>query len=219
MNNQRFLLTTAAMLAFALPAAAASQSRDVSGFSGITLSAPIRVDLVLGDRESVVLEGDDKAIAAIETSVENGALHIRMKRDSKVFSWNVNGAEKVRVKITAKKVSALNINGSGDINARELRADALAIGIAGSGDISIGGGKVGDLALQISGSGDLGAGRLEVRRAVVSITGSGDATVWARESLTVSVAGSGDVGYYGDPSLTRSVAGSGEIRRLGAAPA
>ncbi len=155
MNNQRFLLTTAAMLAFALPAAAASQSRDVSGFSGITLSAPIRVDLVLGDRESVVLEGDDKAIAAIETSVENGALHIRMKRDSKVFSWNVNGAEKVRVKITAKTVSALNIKGSGDISARELRADALAIGISGSGDISIG--YYGDPSLtrSVAGSGEI----------------------------------------------------------------
>ena len=221
----RFLHTaTLALLAacgatFSLAADKVVEPRNVGAFTSIALAAPLRVDLVLGDTDSVVLEGKADRLAMIETTVEGGSLKIRRRKDAATWnwSWGWNDAE-VRARVTARSIDALGIAGSGDIRAPELRGASLKLSVAGSGDIVIGGGKVADLAVSIAGSGDVMTAKLEAQRAKVSISGSGDATVWARETLSVSVAGSGDVRYYGDPALSRSIVGSGDITRIAIAP-
>ena len=215
----RFSLAALLALALALPAAATTttQARALTGFTAIALSAPIRVDLTIGATESVVLEGDEEALARIETVVENGTLKIRRKPQSPQWSvgWN---RSVVRARVTAKRIDALGIAGSGDIHAASISGDTLAVSIAGSGDVAVAGGKVGTLSVNIAGSGDVKVAKLEARSVSVSISGSGDVLVWARESLSVKVAGSGDVRYYGDPAVGKKVAGSGNVKRLGAAP-
>jgi hypothetical protein len=209
-------LFSTALLATGLGAAAAATTevRAAGAFTAVALSAPIDVDIALGEHEGVVLEGEESVLARIETRVKDGTLRIRMA-PSLHLSWRGN---KVRAHVTARRIEALSIAGSGDIRAPEVRGDALKISVSGSGDVVVGGGQVGDLALSISGSGDIRTGKLEAQRVKVSISGSGDATVWARQWLAVRVAGSGDVRFYGDPQLDRHVAGSGEVRRLGASP-
>ena len=212
----RTLCRILALLALALPALAASETREVGAFNAFVLAAPIDVDLVLGDRESVTLEGDPKLLARIEAVVENGALKLRMRRETgwKTYNWN----ETARARVTARRLDAMSITGSGDIHARELRGGAMAISISGSGDVHVAGGSVANLTLAISGSGDIRTPRLEAQHVEVSISGSGDATVWARETLSVKVAGSGEVKFYGDPALQSRIAGSGEVKRLGPSP-
>ena len=200
-----------------LPAAIATQSQAVAAFHAFALSAPIEVELGLGEREAVTLEGDEKLIARLEVAVENGVLHVRARKGD-WGSWHMNWNRNVRARVTARRLDALSIAGSGDIHAGEMRGDSLAVNISGSGDVNIAGGKVGRLSLAISGSGDVRSPRLEAERVNVSISGSGDATVWARQSIDARVAGSGDVKYYGDPSVQSRIVGSGEVRRLGAAP-
>jgi hypothetical protein len=220
MNTLQSTLAAALLaLGAALPAESAdrSESRDVSNFTGIALSAPIKVELVLGDRDSLLFEGDEAVIGALETAVEDGTLRIRTRPG---FSgWNSKWHEKIRTRVTARRIEKLSIAGSGDIVAPELRGEKLAVSIAGSGDVTVNGGKLGELSVSISGSGDVRAAKMETQRVKVSIAGSGDAAVWARDSLTVNVAGSGDVKYYGDPAVTRSIVGSGSVKRLGPAPA
>jgi hypothetical protein len=218
----------------ALPAHAERQARPVSGFTAIALSAPLKLELVQGDTESLALEGDAAALAEIETVVENATLQIR-SRTKKFF--NFGPAPKVRAYVTAKNIESLRISGSGDISSTALRANALKVGISGSGDVRIGAlaatsldvsisgsgdvtvaGKADRIVAGISGSGDVKAGKLETREAKVSIAGSGDIALWTKDSLTVKIAGSGDVRYYGDPALTKSVAGSGSVKRVGLSP-
>jgi hypothetical protein len=205
------------LIALALPAAAATETRDVSGFTALGLAAPVQVELVIGDRESVVLEGDAEALARIDTYVEHGSLQIKRKRDSHDWDpgWKKN---EVRARVTAKRIEAIAISGSGDVKVPQLSADSLALAISGSGDIAIGGGKVGNLSVRIAGSGDVKAPKVDAQAVSISISGSGVALVWARQSLAVKVAGSGDVRYYGDPTVAQTVAGSGSVKRLGAAP-
>lgn len=226
------LAVIAACATFAVAAADLRESRPVSGFSAIALSAPLKLELVQGDTETLVLEGDERALADLETSVENGALRIRTK--SKFSApWH----SKVRAFVTARNIGALGISGSGDITTQALRSPSLKISIAGSGDIyiaslastnldvSVSGsgdvyvaGKSDGFETHIAGSGDVKAGKLETRAAKVSIAGSGDATVWAKDSLAVSIAGSGDVRYYGDPAIKKSIVGAGSVRRVGTSP-
>jgi hypothetical protein len=222
----------AALLAFPATAADRSETRPVSGFTGIALGAPIKVELVQGDTESLVLQGDEALLADIETVVEQGVLKIRTK--SRFTSW---GSSKVRARVGAKTIELLKIAGSGDIDAAQLRATGLKVAISGSGDVRIGtlaathlevavagsgnvvvGGKADDVSTSIAGSGDMKASKLESRQAKVTIAGSGDAAIWAKESLTVKIVGSGDVSYYGNPAVTHTIMGSGSIRRAGASP-
>jgi putative autotransporter adhesin-like protein len=221
-----------------LAAGAADAKRDtrtVSGFTSLSLAAPIKVELVQGDTESLVLEGDERALEEIETVVEKGALKIRTKNRS----WtSAPGLGKVRAYLTAKTIEGLAISGSGDIRTPSLKTAKLRISISGSGDVRIGSlegadldisvsgsgdvqiaaGKADTVTTSIAGSGDIKAGKLQARTAKVSIAGSGDAVVWAKESLNVSIVGSGDVRYYGDPKLQTSILGAGSVRRLGEIP-
>lgn len=225
-----FALMTA-VVALAV-AADRRETRAVSGFSGIALAAPIRVEIVQGDRESLVLEGDEAALAELETVVERGVLTIRTRPRS-----DARGMSKVRAYVGARTIESLQVAGSGDIAVGPLRAERLKVAVSGSGDVRIGAldasslavsvsgsgdvsvaGKAGFLSTSIAGSGDLAAAKLEAREAKVSIAGSGDAVLWATQSLGVNIVGSGDVRYYGDPGIKRAIVGAGTLRRMGAAP-
>lgn len=227
------ILCTALVLASTGSLAADIQeTRNVSGFTGIALSAPVNVDVVQGDSDGLVLEGDPEYIARIETVVERGTLRIRYTSRDRV--WNMAN---IRAHVHMKTVEGLAIAGSGDISAQSLRAKDLRVSISGSGDVRIGdlavdhlstsisgsgsltvAGKAGWTETSIAGSGDLKAAKLESQVAHVSIAGSGDATLWAKDQLEVSILGSGDVRYYGGAELKKSVMGSGSVKRLAANP-
>lgn len=209
-----------------------SESRAVSGFTGISLSVDGVVEIQQGSAEGLTIETDDNLLPLLETVVENGTLMIRPTTRNASFSTrkmkfvvqartidslSIAGAGDIRA--DTLKVSSLKarIAGSGDIRIKSLDADSLSVKIAGSGDFSAGG-RAASLEAGIAGSGDVKTGNLDTKAVAVSIAGSGDATVWARETLKVKVAGSGDIKYYGDAQITKSIMGSGSIKRLGAAP-
>lgn len=207
------------------------QDRQVSGFSGLSLGTPGRVELRIGNSESVTVEADDNVLPLIETVVEDGVLKIRPARRNLALKGTA-----IRVVVQARSIERLSLGGSGSIHADPLRArgldidvggsgsirlngvDAgtLSVSLAGSGDVEAAGGNVDKLSVSIKGSGDVDLGRVQAGSASVSVAGSGDAVVAARNRLGVSIAGSGDVKYYGDPQVSKSVAGSGEVRRAGA---
>jgi hypothetical protein len=231
----RVLRTTAVLLLAAAPLGALAdvQTPAVSGFTGVRLAVPGKMEVIQGNTESLSIEGAAEDLAKIEAVVENGVLHIRQKERLGNWSWN----PRFRMTVNMKNVDQLSISGSGDITSNALRAgpiklaisgsgniripnleaDEAKVAISGSGDVSLAG-RAGSVDSHISGSGDLKAEKLEARNVTVSISGAGDVKVWARETLKVRVAGSGDVRYYGDAKVQNSVAGSGRVRRLGATP-
>jgi hypothetical protein len=217
-------------LALAASAADKRETRAIGSFNAIALEAPITVYLTQGCKESLVLDGDEEALAQLGTYVENGSLHLEKKTRE-----HLRLMSKVKAYVTAREIRALAISGAGDIRSETLRTGDLKLAIAGSGDIriaqlnasnveaSIGGsgditvaGKADSIHGSIGGSGDLRAGKLEVGEAKVSVAGSGDVTLWTRDTISASVVGSGDVRYYGDPKVRTSIIGSGSVKRLGA---
>lgn len=209
-----------------------TETRSVNDFSEISVSIPAKVEVVQGNSESVIVEGDDNIVPLVETVVESGRLKIRFAEKNMSVSTKL-----LKVTVNAKTIEGLSVAGSGDIHAAKVQSAKLKVSIAGSGDAYItsldtdtlkvsiagsgsfsAGGKAKTVETSVSGSGDLKIGKLESNSVKVSIAGSGDATVWAKEALKVSVAGSGDVKYYGDAKVSQSVAGSGSVKRLGTAP-
>lgn len=210
------------------------QQRDVKNFTGLANGMAAKVEIHLGDKESVTVETDDNLLPLIETVVEDGLLKIRPARR------NLNLQTKtLKIIVQAKSLDRLSLGGSGSIDSDALRAktmhvdlggsgtiklkgieaDTLSLNLGGSGDMSIAGGNASNLSISIGGSGDIKMAPVRSDSVSVTIAGSGTATVWARSTLKLTVAGSGDVNYYGDPQLSKTVVGSGSMRRLGAAPA
>ena len=191
-----------------------TENRAASGFRGVALCVPGKLDLVQGGSESLTLTADDNVAPLIETVVENGILRIRYRRDADGRT-NVRTTTPVRIQLGAKAMESISVAGSSRVDARALSTGALKVSIAGSGDVPLAG-KGESLELSISGSGDVKAKEFEAQRTTISIAGSGDAEVTARAQLKASIAGSGDVRYHGDPSVQKSVVGSGRVRRAGA---
>lgn len=190
----------------------ATENRAVSGFTGVAISIPAKLDIVQGGTESLSITADDNVLPEIESVVEGGVLKLRFRQR---FGAVVD--TRIRVTVGAKAIESLTLAGSGDIHATRLDTPRLAVKLAGSGEVKLSG-RAGSFDLNISGSGGVEAAKLDTKRAAISIAGSGDAVLWTRESLSVRVAGSGDIRYYGDPAVEKSLAGSGSVRRLGAAP-
>ena len=135
-NQLRFVLILAAALPLALAAGAADrrETRTVGDFTAVGLSAPVNVHVTQGAASGVELQGDEAALADIETVVENATLKIRLKKGTR-GRWN----HKVEVRVAAPRIDALAIAGSGDISAPAIAGDSLKVSISGSGDVRVGG--------------------------------------------------------------------------------
>lgn len=204
------------------------ESRPVAAFHAVMLAAPVKLEVVQGDAEGLFLQGDERALADIESVVENGTLRIRVKPGVRhLEGGRITGTVNVR------RLDSLSIHGSGDFDAGKLAATRLAVSIYGSGDVRIGelaatkldvsihgsgdihvGGRAERFSLTIAGSGNVKAADLESREVAINIAGSGDARVWAGAQLQVRIAGSGDVRYRGEPKVQRTILGSGSVKRL-----
>jgi hypothetical protein len=209
-----------------------TQDRAATGFTGITLAIPARLEVKLGPTEGITIEADENLLPLIETAVKGNSLAIKPVRR------NLNLESRgIRVVVQAKQVDRLAIGGSGSITADALRGKDLALDIGGSGEIDIKRADADRVSVAIGGSGDVqvagaakhvkiaigGSGTANAKSLVtdaadVTIAGAGDASVAARASLNVTIVGSGDVNYWGEPSLSKTVLGSGSIKHAGPLP-
>ena len=207
-----------------------TETRNVSGFTGVSLGTVGLVEIVQGDSEGVTVEADENILPYILTNVDRGSLQIRLDKVART-----DGNLRLKIVVRAININNLAVGGSGTIRAARLQTTNLNASVGGSGNISIEGLAVKQLSTAIGGSGtftasgaaeafDISIGgsgmvrskALMAEKVSVSVAGSGSTVVSARDALSVSIAGSGSVDYYGDPKLSVSKAGSGRVTRLGA---
>lgn len=206
--------------------------RNVSGFTGISLSISANVYLSQSSDYRVELEGDADYLEEIETIVDGDILKIKNKDH---FNFDFRN-KKINVYISMPKVCSVSVSGSGDIIAQTaIKSDDLKIkisgsgnvkieslsvknldlGISGSGDIKMSGTDIAETAsYSISGSGDIDNQDLQCKKVDIHVSGSGDVRVWAVEELDARVSGSGDVYYKGRPIVNAKSSGSGGIHHL-----
>jgi hypothetical protein len=204
-------------------------------FHEVRLLGDIDLELVQGDRVSLVIEAPREDLPEIVSEVSGGVLTLKPRSESpKFFRW-FSHRFAARALLTAPSLDRIAIRGSGSVHAGAWGSDALevrisgsggarfddlkarrfAVDVAGSGDIAATG-SVGAQKIEIAGSGDYRGGSLKSRTASVSISGSGEADLWVQDALDARIAGAGSVRYYGAPTVTQSVSGSGSLKSLGA---
>lgn len=208
----------------------ASESRSISGFSGVEIAGPYDVYLSQGEQYSVRIEGDQNLLEYVETEQHGDMLEIGSRQ-----GFNIRPRKSIKVFITSPRIEALEVAGSGSIMSQTPFSSQgrLKMTIAGSGDISLGEVDAPEIASEIGGSGSItvkgktrvfqaevaGSGEIHAfgllsEETDVEIAGSGDVEVYASKSLDVSIAGAGDVKYKGTPTVSQSKAGSGSVRKV-----
>jgi len=189
------------------------QTRQVSGFTGISNNGSFDVRLKIDGTESVRVESERGEYDKIETVVEGGVLRIGTRSK---LGW-LNGVRgNVTIYVSAKAISSIKNNGSGDVKVEgNLSGRDLELHNSGSGAIKVEGNVNGEnLSIKNNGSGDVKLnGVATVGKASVGVSGSGNITAGIKGGDVDShLSGSGNITLSGSANNADiSVSSSGQI--------
>ncbi len=182
-----------------------SETRPVSGFTGVALSGIGKVVITQNGRESLTVHADDNLLPLLRTSVVDGTLRLETAPNT-----NLNPTKPIEFDVDARTLSSLDLSGAGDIQANKIEAKALTASLSGAGNMSLSG-TVTDLRLTLSGAGSIAGEGLKAQQAVVSNSGTGNVVVNAARQLTITLSGVGNVEYLGAPRVQQNVSGVGRV--------
>ena len=88
-----------------------SEAREVGTFDSIDMQGAARLEITIGQPESLVIDGRSSAIERVETSVRHNTLYI----ESKPRDWFMsNNRRRITLKITVPKLDSLQVEGGND---------------------------------------------------------------------------------------------------------
>lgn len=213
------LLATLSSLSCAF-AQADTETRDVSGFTGIDVSGGINVDIRMGNEFLVEVDSDED-VDDIITEVRGDTLHLRVDRDwnDRGWNWNIDynavivmpalteveasGGSDVRVigTVTGDEFE-LSASGGSDVEI-DLAVGELDVSLSGGTDVELSG-TANRATIRTSGGSDLDARELQVKNADLRASGGSDLVVTVLETLDARASGAADITYYGDPDVLDS---------------
>ena len=148
----------------------ATETRNLSGFSSVTLAGIGNVYITQGPAESLRIEAEDNLIPYFDTSVQGGTLKIGIK--DQYLGVTLLPTRPVNFYVTLPKIEAITLAGSGNIFAGKLQAGAFGIYLPGSGNISTDGLAASDLDIRLGGSGNINLGTVSASQVNANIGGS-----------------------------------------------
>jgi hypothetical protein len=207
-----------------------TEVREVSGFTGVTLSEKGDLYIEVGEREELIIEAEDNLQEYLLGEVENHTLRIYKLPEN----MTLETSHPITYYLTVRALDNLVVQNSGDVFISELAGEGLSLHITGSGSVFINDLKVNMLnaeltssgrleiasgmivtqSIHLSSSGSYDGANVESEDAFVDLSSSASAAVNVMNSLTVDISSSGDVVYLGDPSIdVLNMSSSGKVRR------
>jgi hypothetical protein len=184
-----------------------TETRNVSGFTGVEISGDAKLVIEPGDTESVQILADDNLMEYLDATVTGSKLVLGPKNLASIAP-----TERVTYRVVVKTLSSLDASGSVTVEAKGVQTDSLSVSISGSGEIEISG-EAASQKIVISGSANYEAENLNSKEASITISGSAKAVLAVAVKLDVQVSGSADVEYIGSPQVTKSISGSGSVEQ------
>lgn len=181
-----------------------TESRPVSGFTGVEVHGSAKLVVEQGDAESLSVTADDNLLQHLASDVTGSKLTLGPRDVS------VSPSEQIVYKLSVKNLNSIGVSGDVTVDATGIKTESLSIGISGAGNISISG-EAAQQTISISGIGKYKGENFQTADTSVAISGSGQAVVAASKRLDVQVSGSADVRYVGNPEVTKSVSGFGTV--------
>lgn len=226
----RYAVLGTAMLAAAMPAAAAEKRYGLTSFEAVEVTADVIVEVVTRNPVSAVATGPADALDRLTVEAQNGRLVIGQRRFA--------GDDKrrtplgtVTVRINAANLRSATLVGAGSLQIDQLRGTRVSIGLRGPGRLVVGavatdrlavtmigngtmtlGGRAKDAQMTLSGAGAVDAGALAVDALVSDSEGAGDHLFRAVKTAAVTSRGLGKVVVLGKPVCTVRNGGSGTVQ-------
>jgi hypothetical protein len=208
------------------------ETRNVSGYTGVSAQGPMNVQMNYGNSNSTTVEADENLLPYIETIVEKGNLVIRTKK-----GVSLKPTSKIMVNVSLSKLTLLNLSGSGNINGDGAFSNSgktevslsgsgniklgfdtfneMAVAVSGSGNVDLKGKSTNNIDASISGSGNIDCSAVSCNDVFAKISGSGNVKVNANKSIDAKVSGSGNVYYKGAAkNINSKTSGSGKVVRV-----
>lgn len=185
---------------------ATTQTRGVDAFQSIEFRGAGTLDVLVGERQSLVVEGSETTLEGLATEVRNGKLVI----ESRGRFWERGGRLKVRA--TLPQLNALTLNGAGEISVTGLSGGATALVLSGAGNLEASG-ALEKMTAHVNGAGNLDLSRVTAGEAEAQVNGAGSIELNVTGHLTATVNGVGSITYAGKPAqVDTSINGVGSIR-------
>ncbi|MBE9467551.1 MAG: DUF2807 domain-containing protein [Bacteroidetes bacterium] len=197
------------------------KEREVSQFSGITISGIFDVYISQGDKEKLIIETDDNIQKYIITDVRKGILNLQL-------TDNVKRLKILNVYITVKELESLIILGGNNvIVSSALTTDELEVYLGGESNLSLNvlakkmecditdagianfNGKVDFFDVRISDDAELNAFDLQVDVCKLKASGFSQAKINVINKLDMIVTGDCNVYYKGSPEIHNRVFSGG----------
>ncbi len=205
------------------------ETRQVSSFTGISVSGNVNVEVSYNDSKTITVEADENILPFIETVVENGNLLVRTKDKIGIRSKNKLIVHASLTTLTMLRVSGsgnitgsgdfsndrktdISVSGSGDINVGMNSFNETKINVSGSGNVTLRGKSTNNIEATISGSGNIDCADVSCNDVFAHVSGSGNIKVYANKSIDAKVSGSGNIYYKGSATnISLKSSGSGKI--------
>ena len=189
-------------------------TEEIHRFSGLTdvqLATRGKLEIRLGDTESLQVSADDNLHEYFEITTDGGTLRI-----GALTGFHLRPSRPIRYTLTVRELEFIGLSSSGDATAPALRADRFEVSLGSSGDLSMDGIEADSVDLRLGSSGSLSVDDIRAGAVDVRLGSSGDLSVddLRAGSLAVRISSSGDVRIGGGEvdSLDLAINSSGDYR-------
>ena len=213
---------------------------NIVDYHSISVNSAYTVYVKQSNKEEVKVEATKEVYDLTEITVEDGVLHINIKKDESQASksiWqkidNIKLLPTMNVFVSIKNVQELSVNGNGKlITENSIAADNLYLQVAGTGSMEVDlktktleaklagpgnltiKGYTNNLVLDNSGAGGIDAFEFEAQNANAKLYGLGSIKMNVSEKLDAKIYGSGNIFVRGaTKEIIKKEYGAGEVER------
>jgi len=205
-----------------------SENRNITGFTGIDVSASIDVYVKQDSVESVRVETDANLQEYVITRIEDGVLHIYPGEHT-----NLNPTGSIKVYVSGKNFkffeasSASDIHGESKFQSNEevhmhasssgsidldIKSPKVSIEVSSAGNIKLAG-ETKDFSVDASSGSSAHCFDLMAENTNVQVSSGANADVFASVKLSGGVSSGGDVKYKGNASTSVEASSGGSVNK------
>ncbi len=196
----------------AVAAQAETKTFNMSGFSGVSASEDVTVEVEVGAGFSVTADGASSKLEDLEIKLHGDTLSVGRKGSFFNRGWK-NGMAPV-VRITMPSMSKAEVSSGAELSASGIEAGDFSASASSGGEMSLEG-SCASLRANASSGAEMDAGDLHCRAVDINISTGAEADVFASDSINATASTGGDVDVSGSPqqkSIRKTLGGEVSVK-------
>lgn len=205
-TSLHYVLAAGAASCLAIGAAAAeTRDYDFSGFTMVSASEGVNVEVSVGGDYEVRAEGDADKLDKLRIELRGDTLRI----DRRNSGWfQMNRRSDFTVYVSTPSLEGVSVSSGADLSATGIDAGRFTASVSSGADATLSG-TCDTIEADGSSGADLEAEDLECARAIADVSSGADLTLYASESVDADASSGGDITVYGGAQSTNVDESSG----------